>query len=601
MRYFRLLILGIFSTVIALNTGVLRAIVAVFLCSSLGFCSFAIDENLSMIDHPNAVQAATPFSLEGQEIAIPPIIREAPIDFQDSLADDFVVSRQTPYSSGRNEVLVVSPSTGTEQRFEISLPMSAGDFRLYKASFDKVVIDDPTRLVGSETSYDSARIQSDLESFSISFDSDNLPSSVSLADGTRAEISGSEAVIFSADGQLIETISLSTRFLNNDRVALEKSSDRYFAQRVPPLVPSHICVNGIRDKIYNSGQGLGNISNALKETNTIYGVMFAWATAYGKRGLEDSLVTGTRNQTLQEIACNRPVECDEPQPYEGQSEIRTDLFRLSGGTNQQVSIRYEFYDIPDRMEIYAEGRLIKSIPDGSGYTDGSSTIPLSIEDGVSFLGIKLIGNEDSGTKWNYTISCSGQSPCPNTNYFQLSQHPYLYSTADPFVSPRPIENTSAFGSSYHHYLVETPICSTSRSGCTTQNVFRSMTSQRRFMAPAEENEFNPVVHCSVTDLQGPGFVGAVLSLRYSDNIINVVDANTFTAINYTLNPPGAGNTHIFHPGRVIRTVIEQNGSIVVRTEGEGTGQLAGANEKKGRELFESIDLEFRSYFNTQNW
>ena len=392
---------------------------------------------------------------------------------------------------------------------------------------------------------------------------------------------------------------MSTRLPYNNQIALEKSSV-YVTQVVPPLVPGSVCVNGIRDEIYSSGQKLGNVSNALKETNNIYGVMFAWAMAYGKRGLEDSLVTDTRNQTLQEIACKRPVECDESQPYEGESEIRTDLFRLSGGTNQRVSIQYEFYDIPDRMEIYAEGRLIKSIPEGSGYTNGSSTIPLSIKDGVSFLGIKLIGNEDSGTKWNYTISCSGQPPCPNTDYFQLNQHPYLYSTADPFVSPRPIENVSALGNDYHHYVLETPICSTSRARCTSQSVFQAMTSQRRFMAPAEDNELDPVAHCAVTNLQGPGFLGALASLRYSDNIINVVDAANSTAINYTLNPPGLANTHVFHPGRVIRTVLEKNGNIVVRTEGEGTGQMPRTNESSGSDLFRSIDRDFRTYFNTQN-
>ena len=599
MRYFRLLILGLFSTVAALNIDVLRMVTTVFLCGTLGFCSFTVNGQLSEMHYPNAVQAATPFGVTGQEIAIPPIIREAPIDLQNALANDFVVSRQTPYSSGRNEVLVVSPSTGTEQRFEISLPGAGNGFRLYQASFNKVLIADPAHIADRESSYSAAQIQATLESFSINFDSSNFPTSALLADGTKAEFSDSEVTILSADGQIIEEISLSTRLPYDDRIVSEKSS-RYVAQLVPPLVPSSVCINGIRDKIYNSGQGLGNISNALKETNTIYGVMFAWATAYGKRGLEDSLVADTRNQTLQEIACNRPVECDEPQPYEGESEIRTDLFRLSGGTNQQVSIRYEFYDIPDRMEIYAEGRLIKSIPEGSGYTDGSSTIPLSIEDGVSFLGIKLIGNEDSGTKWNYTVSCSGQSPCRNTDYFQLSQHPYLYSTADPFVSPRPIENTSAFGNGYHHYVLETPICSTSRAGCTSQNVFRAMTSQRRFMAPAEGNEFDPVTHCAVTDLQGPGWRGALASIRYSDNIINVVDAANSTAINYTLNPPGPVNTHVFHPGRVIRTVLEKNGTIVVRTEGEGTGQMPRTNESSGSDLFRSIDRDFRTYFNAQN-
>jgi hypothetical protein len=95
-------------------------------------------------------QAATSGVIDGggEEIAVPPIIREAPIDLQNALPDDFVVSRQTPYSSGRNEVLIVSPSTGTEQRFEINLPGSSR-FRLYRAAFSNVVIDDPSRVIRS--------------------------------------------------------------------------------------------------------------------------------------------------------------------------------------------------------------------------------------------------------------------------------------------------------------------------------------------------------------------------------------------------------------------------------------------------------------------
>ena len=206
MRYLRLWILGLLSAIVALSTDVLRIATTVLLCGTLGFCSFTVDGNLFATNYFSPVQAATPSRMTGQEIAIPPIIREAPIDLQDALANDFVVSRQTPYSSGRNEVLVVSPSTGTEQRFEISLPGTTDDFRLYKASFDKVVIENPARVVGRESSYSSAQIQAKLESFSIDFDTSNFPKEASLADGTKAEFSDSEVTILSADGQVIEKI-----------------------------------------------------------------------------------------------------------------------------------------------------------------------------------------------------------------------------------------------------------------------------------------------------------------------------------------------------------------------------------------------------------
>ena len=340
-----------------------------------------------------------------QEIAVPPIIREAPVDLQNALPDDFIVSRQTPYSSGRNEILIVSPSTGTEQRFEINLPETSDSFRLYQASFDKVVINDPIRVVGGESLPSSDQVQAMLESFSIKFGSDNFPESVVLADGTAVEFSATEAIIRSVDGQVIETVTLSNSLSSDEDILSEKSSERILAHRHR----SNDCKSRIRNQIYNSGQRAGNISDALKNAISREGKAFAWTLTYGKRALEDSLVAGTRNQTLQQIACKPPVQCNQPERYEGGSVIRTDLFQLPGGRNQRVNIQYEFYEIEDRMEIYVEGRLIDSIPKGSGSTGGSGDVPLNISDGVAFLGIKLIGNEDSNTEWWYTISCSGES------------------------------------------------------------------------------------------------------------------------------------------------------------------------------------------------
>lgn len=334
-------------------------------------------------------------------IAIPPIIRPPSINLQDALPSDFVVSRQTPYSSGRNEILIVSPSTGTEQRFEINLP-NTGSFRIYQASFSNVQVADPSIVVRDGVSLSPADIQAKLANFTITFDSNNSPDSATLADGTKAEFSASTVVVRSADGRVIETVVISSLLPPDDLTALLKSSNQTIAQ-------GNSCVGRIRDQIYTLGQKNGTIADALKNAKSDEGKAFAWTLTYGKRALEDSLVAGTRNQTLQEIACNPPVQCNQEQRYQGGSVIRTDLFQLPGGRDQRVDVKYEFYDIPDRLEIYLNGEMYGSIPDGTGYISGNSSKPFVLPNGAAYVGVKLIGNEDSNTKWWYTISCSGES------------------------------------------------------------------------------------------------------------------------------------------------------------------------------------------------
>ena len=61
------------------------------------------------------------------------------------LADDFEVSLQTPYDSGRNEIVVTSPSTDTTQRFWINLP--GEEFQLYELELTNVPVNNAERLV----------------------------------------------------------------------------------------------------------------------------------------------------------------------------------------------------------------------------------------------------------------------------------------------------------------------------------------------------------------------------------------------------------------------------------------------------------------------
>ena len=402
MRYLYLLIIGIFSFVTALNATAIRAMIAIFLCGLLSVCS-STNVDFSVLSHENSVQAAMPFDLEGQEIAVPPIIREAPIDLQNSLADDFVVSRQTPYNSGRNEVLIVSPSTGTEQRFEINLPGTTSGFRLYQASFDKVSLEDPVQVIQDDNALTSPQIQTKLENFVVRFNDQNVPSEVILGDGTKTEFSDSEAVIRSAEGQVIETVPLSIAS------GLDRITTFSEFSKVQLVQATTGCESNIKNQIYNSGRNAGNKANALRKSQSADGKLSAWVLTFGRKALEDSMVASRRNQTLQEVACKPPVSCNQPRRYNGSNVTQTDLFQLAGGNNQQITIKYEFYTIQDRMEIYSNGDLIHSIPSGPGSTGGNNEdnpLSLQIDDGVEFLGIKLIGNEDPNTRWDYTISCT---------------------------------------------------------------------------------------------------------------------------------------------------------------------------------------------------
>ena len=332
MRRLRLLFLGIASFFAVLIATPVRAVVSVALCGLLGVCSFTGNGSWAFEGGALAKQP----SLSGQEIAIPPIIRDAPIDLQGSLADDFVVSRQTPYSSGRNEVLIVSPSTGTEQRFEISLPTTSR-FRFYEASFSKVAIDDPVGAISGGGTTDPAQVKAMLDSFTIIFGSNNLVSKVTLADGSLAEFSDTEVIIRSADGTEIERAALSSSVRKEEVIlASAKGIENVIAQT------SARCESSIRDQIYAAGQDSRTKSNVLRNTQSSKGKALAWATAFSQKALEDSLIPDTRNQTLQEIACKPPVQCNQPQRYDGGSEIRTDLFELPTGTRQEVSLEYEF-------------------------------------------------------------------------------------------------------------------------------------------------------------------------------------------------------------------------------------------------------------------
>lgn len=123
-------------------------------------------------------------------------------------------------------------------------------------------------------------------------------------------------------------------------------------------------------------------------------------------------------------------------------------------------------------------------------------------------------------------------------------------------------DTSSYN--YHHYKIVNEICSLSIAGCTSDFVFSTMISQVRFIAPTTEVT-TPVINCQVNDLNIYGPWGV-------DSIRTTVNPDNRSITNYT-RPD-----HILHPGKVTRTVTEEDSSIYVVTIGEGDGKGPDFNE-----------------------
>jgi hypothetical protein len=123
---------------------------------------------------------------------------------------------------------------------------------------------------------------------------------------------------------------------------------------------------------------------------------------------------------------------------------------------------------------------------------------------------------------------------------------------------------------YHYYEIINKICPKFVNGFTREKIFNIMISQMQYVAPTINTE--PIT-------QGKEVI------LFLDNPINIsFDTKNYSVVNHTL--PG----HIFYPGRVIRTVIEIEDAIAVKTVGEGIGNWKWLNVYMGPLIFSSIDI-----------
>ncbi|NET55428.1 MAG: hypothetical protein F6K47_04325 [Symploca sp. SIO2E6] len=318
--------------------------------------------------------------------------------------DDFVVTRQMPLSSGQREVLLSSPSTGSEQRLLISLPNSP-KFQIYEMAFDRVLA------AGDGIAFENPDTRSLLQNFQIKFNNNEL-AEVVLADGTTAEFTGQRAIIKSPSGQILENFQLSKRVspLENEVIALgskvksiaDIAHDKSMYKSTQPFriaQSQSACENAVYSTASQLSSSIAPWSSQMTQSSSDQAMAVGWALGHGSEALNNSV---SLDDSVPNIACRPPVQCEERR-VSGGSEVRTDLFDIPRGSGgSEVTLQYEFYTIPDSVEMYYDGQQVLSVGPSSGRGSRTFRFPSSAQQ----VGITLRGNDDPNTEWWYTISCS---------------------------------------------------------------------------------------------------------------------------------------------------------------------------------------------------
>ncbi|MBE9032052.1 tetratricopeptide repeat protein [filamentous cyanobacterium LEGE 11480] len=339
-------------------------------------------------------------------LAIPPILRTE-ADLAYDLADDFAIALQTPYSSGRNEIVVSSASTGAEQRFWTNLPGS-GAFQLHELQLNQMPVDSPESLIAKTSAPVSvADVQQRFSQVKAEFDGNRL-SAITLADGSKAKFSVSQAVITKADGSLATTVNAPQSSLDSAVLIASASPNmrQLIAQANAP------CEQQTVKEIMRISTDVEQWSKAISsqwepdlnwEDGLTQGLIME-----ASRALASSLKDATSGRVgLQRTSCKQPVKCGQRRDTRAENipgnQIITDLFQVPPGATGDLTLEYQFFTVPDRIEVSYNGKVQYEV----GPTGGGDKKTFSLSDvNQGFVGIRVIGNPDKGTEWWYEIACN---------------------------------------------------------------------------------------------------------------------------------------------------------------------------------------------------
>jgi hypothetical protein len=400
----KLLIISILTFFGVISPFIIKKLITIPLCTLFLFNSFTFCQNINQ-DYANAYippqsinQSANIPQENLEEIAIPPLIRPPSVNlnFQSAMPNDFRISGQIPYNNGTVEIVMDSPSTGTEQLYTFNYPDQA--FALHRIKYRNVSGLDFSQLTGT-TSFlvDPAEIQSVLNNFQVDLNN-NQPAKVSLANGTYGEFINNQLILKAPNGTILDQVNLSDNNSEQSEIFANKSnlkSNELIAQNY-----GNSCENNANYNLNNIIRILQNAGNklAVKNNNTVKNI-----------GIAVSLVAQTLKHNLDNLQTNLPqkicesvVQCGQQQRVEGGQQITTYLFSSPQGSDRRVNLEYEFFTIPDRIQLLYDGNIIFQDGPKSGFTTRQFNLPTN----ARYVGVRIIAELDN-TRWWFNILCSG--------------------------------------------------------------------------------------------------------------------------------------------------------------------------------------------------
>ena len=252
-------------------------------------------------------------------------------------------------------------------------------------------------------------MQRRLQSFKADFNG-NVLSEISLVDGTKAEFSESQVVIKHPDGGTAATITKNQSSRVDDAMLARKESQQK-AEELIAQANSGCEGNTAREIVREATE----VEAWSKSIDPRYSPDISWQDALAmtlvreaSAALAHTLKEATSSSVaLQKVTCKEPVQCGFRRDTRAEgisgNQIITDLFRVPSGSTGDFTLKYEFFEVPDRLEISYNGE----IEDAFGPTGGSGTHSFALSDVTQgYVGIRVIGNPDESTEWWYEISCS---------------------------------------------------------------------------------------------------------------------------------------------------------------------------------------------------
>ncbi len=130
---------------------------------------------------------------------------------------------------------------------------------------------------------------------------------------------------------------------------------------------------------------------------------------------------------------------------------------------------------------------------------------------------------------------------------------------------------------YHIYRVVHDVGLIDEIGMSPKELFQLMLSDKQLLAPCKSEDAGPVVDCDTVYVKiGP---------MSRNPVLVSVDTAQMMVTNYSL--PG----HFLHPGKVIRSIVEEDGRLMILTTSEGEGRMPTIDEQLAESVWRRVDRQ----------